>query len=960
MAWQLIYTSAPRSLEAGRSGFGTVARHRAISPLLVSAIERASQFSRLPGTDAGRVIFSHRIVAVAGGRFHVLSAIRDAGADYTGRTNHIAHHLIVDPREVAQLGQDGPSPADVLLAMRWVTSWTEQPRYFESTDEVALSSIRPQTNGSAWQQIAGDANQAWLLATGDASRGAYIIQPGSANLRAVFAESLRLIPERLWQISFTTSLQPSDEPPDFRWIGIEEHSPLRAQIESSGRPVLNLAAPDTLPLVEMVQRAEVNQHREFSAPISKHPSPEKRKASFGMPSTASDPNIFPEYKGDTEAQSVATADGSRIQPKWWLLAGAIAAVVLVGALVFSIFVKPYLERQKARDAMTESFDAPDYFPKGVGRKLADALITSTDDSRCKQLASASSALIQTLRAADLAKLNSEQTSENLKVLDNRDGLQLPEELGKLREDVRRAQQLSLESPDLKNLQKVPDANGVVSIMKKRRDEIADWVLGKRLESLVAELNANADWQGAEALLTRLQKEMPPPEGMQSFRKIVGDFERNASGPKAKNTIEKIKTRLNSEKVNQLAIIPKPEPVKPSPLPQAQKPLISTKPPAVPPQVPLYFVNGKDSLSHFRIEELGPNMTLFLKLGSKEGEFKLTGTANNGQLPQLRRSDRPVDDPYFELDVEKHVISPAKGAASLKESFLLFAKNTDDAEIFQLWVVIASGKALFDPAVDGIHRKGDSIEFAPIVLGFSGLPKNPLFIKLPDSCFATKPLSESQPLINWSVDVSSARKQIENQQTQWKNKIEELQKVATATLKDNSAEFEELSKQLEIKGKETDDLVDSKKSLPERCGGFITAVSRHPKSEGFDQLSSAGGRLKESKGNANDAMIKDADNALQTTIRKLTPENEKKHPHKPRLLILEKMLALIRTETLESKTKHQDESGAAKKQIDIIKLLLSKDYPLTSENTPPGYYRIFAKDGGADMLLVEIQIPKEGK
>ena len=94
MAWQLIYTSAPRSLEAGRSGFGTVARHRAISPLLVSAIERASQFSRLPGLDAGRVIFCHRIIALAGTRFHVLSSIRDAGADYTGRTNHIAHHVI--------------------------------------------------------------------------------------------------------------------------------------------------------------------------------------------------------------------------------------------------------------------------------------------------------------------------------------------------------------------------------------------------------------------------------------------------------------------------------------------------------------------------------------------------------------------------------------------------------------------------------------------------------------------------------------------------------------------------------------------------------------------------------------------------------------------------------------------------------------------------------------------------
>jgi hypothetical protein len=59
MAWQLIYTSAPRLLEAGRSGFGTVARHRQIGPLLVSACERASQFARLPdwmrAFGAGRI-----------------------------------------------------------------------------------------------------------------------------------------------------------------------------------------------------------------------------------------------------------------------------------------------------------------------------------------------------------------------------------------------------------------------------------------------------------------------------------------------------------------------------------------------------------------------------------------------------------------------------------------------------------------------------------------------------------------------------------------------------------------------------------------------------------------------------------------------------------------------------------------------------------------------------------------
>ena len=255
MAWQLIYTSAPRSLEAGRSGFGTVARHRSLSPLLVAAIERTSQFSRLPGVDTDRVIFSHRIVAVAGGRFHVLSAIRDAGADYTGRTNHIAHHLIVDPREIAQMGGAGISPAEILLSFPWKTSWSENPRYFEENEAVSLGNFPANSRGGGWQRLTGNAQHAWLLAAGEASRGAYLVQPAGADLRECFAESLRLIPERLWQIAFTTSLQPSDEPADFRWIGIEERSPLRAQVESSGRPMLNLTLPATLPQPEIPEVA---------------------------------------------------------------------------------------------------------------------------------------------------------------------------------------------------------------------------------------------------------------------------------------------------------------------------------------------------------------------------------------------------------------------------------------------------------------------------------------------------------------------------------------------------------------------------------------------------------------------------------------------------------------------------------------------------------------------------------
>ncbi|MCA1964412.1 MAG: hypothetical protein LDL31_10745, partial [Prosthecobacter sp.] len=127
MASQLIYTSAPRLLEAGRTGFGTVARHRAVSGLLVASIERVSQFGRGPGQNPRRVVLSHRILHAGAGSYHVFSCIRDAGSDYTGRTNHLAHHLIADAREARAAAEVGLTPANILQQMRWRSTWTEPP-----------------------------------------------------------------------------------------------------------------------------------------------------------------------------------------------------------------------------------------------------------------------------------------------------------------------------------------------------------------------------------------------------------------------------------------------------------------------------------------------------------------------------------------------------------------------------------------------------------------------------------------------------------------------------------------------------------------------------------------------------------------------------------------------------------------------------------------------------------------
>ncbi len=246
MAWQLIYTSAPRLLEAGRTGFGTVARHRAVSGMLAAAVERFSQFARLPGHDPRRVVHAHRILTVGSSTYHVLSCLQDAGSDYTGRTNHIAHHLIAEPREIRALSASGLTPADALLSMTWRTSWNEAPRYLDPSEEINLSSFSP-LDSHAWASVTGDPASAGILWSRETERGCYLFLPSGISGLELFRESLLVEPAQSWQTRFTTCLEPNDDVADFRWIALTSTSPMRGQVETTNRLILDLTHPDTLP-----------------------------------------------------------------------------------------------------------------------------------------------------------------------------------------------------------------------------------------------------------------------------------------------------------------------------------------------------------------------------------------------------------------------------------------------------------------------------------------------------------------------------------------------------------------------------------------------------------------------------------------------------------------------------------------------------------------------------------------
>ena len=404
MAWQLIYTSAPRLLEAGRSGFGTVARHRDIPPLVVAAVERISQFSRQPGLDPARVIYAHRILSISGQRFHVLSCIRDAGADYTGRTNHLAHHLVAEPHEVASLRI---SSADVLMQMSWATAWVEQPRWLEEQETIPLASFPAATAGGAhWGAVTGDPRHAQLLASGDAAHGCYLVAPVGTDLRPLLAESLDLARERAWQVAFTTSLQPSDEPTDFRWLGLEAASPLRAATETSGRIVLDLTRPHTLPALPApptpaaprIERASSSAQSSLPEPVS--------SSTTGM--TGSAAPVFSERRWATQKAQAVESEPARSPQrkfsKWPLVLGAAAALLVglsAGGVV--LYRNAMLKNERA-DLVKRLPDFARNSPKG--EIALEGLLWGTQD-KARRLADAADDVSRKLEAGKIDDLDAQ-------------------------------------------------------------------------------------------------------------------------------------------------------------------------------------------------------------------------------------------------------------------------------------------------------------------------------------------------------------------------------------------------------------------------------------------------------------------------------------------------------------------------------------------------------------------------
>jgi hypothetical protein len=361
MAWQLIYTSAPELLQAGRSGFGTVAKHEAIRPSLQTELERISQFSREDGLEKDRVIFSHRVLDLRGERFHVLSRISDAGFDYTGRTNHIAHHIVLTADEATQANVRSCTPADMIFWFtandRWINRWNEPARLLTPSEEIATGTVsrvlslrREQGEQGAvtWREFAGPAANAAILAPGGgATEACWPIFPNHWDEET----RLRLIGESLclhldpWTISFSTDTQPTDRIEELRWRGVSAGSPVERTARQSVRPVLDLGAPSSFPSPEgpYAHEAETGQKKTQltedygqRASISTHIGITKTGTQTNFPQEKSKASVRGEsnyarlpIKPDLKSSFKKRDNKLLYNPVTWIVFGLLVVIILL-------------------------------------------------------------------------------------------------------------------------------------------------------------------------------------------------------------------------------------------------------------------------------------------------------------------------------------------------------------------------------------------------------------------------------------------------------------------------------------------------------------------------------------------------------------------------------------------------------------------------------------------------------
>lgn len=226
MPRELIYTSAPRGLTPGQSGYCAVARSRSLREALIPRLEKLSYYT---ADDSDRPICAYRILNIRGAQYHVLTRIVNAGLDFTKRRSFLAHHRVYEPGEIPQR-----TPLELFSdPTLWLDRWEGEPRFLNEA---------PQESGGKVLKYCLDV---WIR--------------GGENFPSA------------WGCTFTTQFQPGDHPEDFEIKVVWPNTPGFDAAKSVGAVFTD--APVVLPEAEKSETAPAPESVKTSEPVAAAKAP---------------------------------------------------------------------------------------------------------------------------------------------------------------------------------------------------------------------------------------------------------------------------------------------------------------------------------------------------------------------------------------------------------------------------------------------------------------------------------------------------------------------------------------------------------------------------------------------------------------------------------------------------------------------------------------------------------------
>ncbi|QGQ25816.1 hypothetical protein F1728_25470 [Gimesia benthica] len=223
MSQEIVYTSAPQGLKPSSRGFCTVIATQGMARNLTERLESLSGYRHAfavhdENSHLNPVNYSHLKVTVGGQEYSVLSRICDAGQDYTGRTNKLAHHVALTRSERPPAG-----PAYQLQKPGFcVEEWDSQTRYTEMNCHHLSGDHPPLTQCTSWSRWcdagwAGVLAQSVLEGKNQTQTIIFPVEAGSSTL-ALVAEALQLLSEKKrWEVTFSTYFTKLPAGVDCQW-----------------------------------------------------------------------------------------------------------------------------------------------------------------------------------------------------------------------------------------------------------------------------------------------------------------------------------------------------------------------------------------------------------------------------------------------------------------------------------------------------------------------------------------------------------------------------------------------------------------------------------------------------------------------------------------------------------------------------------------------------------------------